>query len=321
MDKYSDEILSFYKKRNDLYLPKRLELEPSLFKDGWTVANSNSGLGDTLSVMSIPPLCVEQNRAVEIFSNSSHYPTLCKYVSQRDNYARKLVESRVDRIGYLRVEMLTDKYDCGNGHFFQQIQRGLGFIPDILPTARLTYDKPKIKNKVVLNFNAGAHVSTQRQTIHPRARELYPEHKASIQQFINENKAKYYFVEVGTDFSGLENVEDKTKLHLNESIDEVATSEFYLGIHSGVTNLAAAFSVKSIVIINFPEPSYVRLPMVVPVGVPDMTWLYPQNVHLHEDGDDLLCPIVSVENLTKAFNGEIYPFFNDNYLDLIKCET
>jgi hypothetical protein len=48
-----------------------------------------------------------------------------------------------------------------------------------------------------------------------------------------------------------------------------------------------------------------------------MNWLYPQNVHLHQNGENEVVKKLSVFNIKKAFNGEIYPFWSHKFLDLI----
>ena len=34
--------------------------------------------------------------------------------------------------------------------------------------------------------------------------------------------------------------------------------------------------------------------------MPDMNWLYPQNVHMHQDNGSEMVPLFSYENLKKA---------------------
>ena len=102
------------------------------------------------------------------------------------------------------------------------------------------------------------------------------------------------------------------------SIKELSKCEYFIGLNSGFMNLAACFDIKSIIILNIPtNPSDIVLPVLKDIRVPDMNWLYPQNVHLHQDGGLNMVPLFSYENILKAINGEIYPFWTEKYLDLI----
>ena len=76
--------------------------------------------------------------------------------------------------------------------------------------------------------------------------------------------------------------------------------EYFLGIDSGPMHMAAGLGLKSIVIINN-TGNNIYLPRIKECDIPNSEWLYPQNVHL---------------NLSRAFNGEIYPYFSEDYLSL-----
>ena len=49
----------------------------------------------------------------------------------------------------------------------------------------------------------------------------------------------------------------------------------------------------------------------------DIEWLFPQNVHLHQNGQNELVPIVSEDSLKMAINGDVYPYWKFDFLDLI----
>jgi hypothetical protein len=82
-------------------------------------------------------------------------------------------------------------------------------------------------------------------------------------------------------------------------------------------HIATAFDKKCIIIVNFPKADQIVLPMLTRTNFPDIDWLYPQNVHLHQDSGAYLVPKLLYSTIEKAFNHEIYPFFN--YKNQILC--
>jgi len=101
----------------------------------------------------------------------------------------------------------------------------------------------------------------------------------------------------------------------------IGTCEYFLGIVSGPMHVAAAYSCKSVVILNFPAARKIMLPTLVDTNQIESEWLYPQNVHIHQDNAGPLVPMISAETLHKAFNGEVYPYFKDTWLPLIHEEN
>jgi len=97
----------------------------------------------------------------------------------------------------------------------------------------------------------------------------------------------------------------------------MATGEWFLGIISGPMHVATALGLRGIVIINFPKPQKIFLPTVVSCGQIEEEWFPPQHVFLHQDGEGPLVKRSTFDNIKRAFNGEIYPFWNDKYLGLI----
>ena len=311
----SSSIVDFYKKNTGLWRCDIAKPQGSVGFDNFFLYDADGGLGDCLAITALPEVGLQNKKHFGIKSFGKHLSSLQPYFNLSANVIAEI--EKVLQQGCLNPKILVETF-CYNGHYIQQIHKSLGLNTPDLPRGGLKLQKNEEiqKNKVVLNFNAGEHSSVQKQTIHPRAREFYAEHRETIQKFIFAN-SQYDFVEVGTEFSDLENVKNETGKPLNVAIDHLYQADFYLGINSGITNLAAAIGVKSIVMLNFPNAEYIKLPQIVRLNLPDMDWLYPQNVHLHMDEDSDLCRIFSYQNLEKAFNGEIYPFFRQDYISLI----
>lgn len=195
------------------------------------------------------------------------------------------------------------------GHFIQNVQYCCGFPVQKIPKPKLQSAIQSIKNRVVMTFDRGVHGPFQ-TNIHPRPRILYPEHKEIIEQFIQNNNHKYEFIEVGKTSSNIRGAENLTNLGISNTADIIASCDIFFGIHNGLMHIAAGLNKKSIIIINFPKAYELVLPMLVRTDYPDVDWLYPQNVHLHQDNESHLVPQFSYTNLEKAFNGDIYPYFN-----------
>jgi len=138
-----------------------------------------------------------------------------------------------------------------------------------------------------------------------------------IQQFIDSN-SQYVFVEFGAKESQLDNTVERFNLPMDRLIQEIGLCKYFIGTASGLMNLAAALNVKSIILANVPDVNLFYLPCLVTGNeIQELSWMYPQNVHLHLDGENELVPKFSLENLSKALAGKIYPYWKEDYLPLV----
>lgn len=292
---YIDKYYSSFK--NPLTHP------PGFLPDNIFLYNVNHGIGDSLILFLFDD--VSQNtKNISIAYNQ----TVAEELKDFNKYTHNLVSGRSSHHEQgLFVCEIQDKVKYP-GHFIQNIQHCLGMNVQKIPKPILSCNIPTVKNRVVMTFDRGAHGAYQ-TNIHPRPRLLYPEHQESIQKFINQNKNKYEFIEVGKNKSTLYNIEDKTNLGIKATAEIIASCDFFFGMHNGLMHIAAGLDKKSIIIVNFPEVNHLVLPMLQRSSHPDMDWLYPQNVHLHQDGSSILVPHLSYTNIQLAFDGEIYPFF------------
>lgn len=302
-----DTIIKFYKNTN---LIKNLPLPPDSLKDesDYTLLNYNFGIGDSLALYLF-------NNPEENIKNINFYfnKSVAQELNDYNSYINSILDPNLKPKNFW-ICLLQSNFDCGGGHFIQKIRNTFNLEKQIKPKPLLSNKISEIKNKVVLTFDKGPVDQTQ---IHQRARILYPENKKIIQDFINNNLNKYSFTEIGRHFSGLENVENKTDIGIKNTIAEIASCEYFMGIHNGLMHVAAAFDKKSIIIINFPSARDLYLPALKELNIPDQDWLYPQNVHLHQDEDGELVKQFTYNNIEKAFNGEVYPYWNNSFLELI----
>jgi hypothetical protein len=303
-----DYIVSYYNNSDKLIVDKPNSVS---FKNkelsNITLYNLNGGVGDSLIFYLFKDGNQNKNN-IKIYYNPNLGPEFKNLNVYIDSIRTTFIEDPSYWVCHLQSDFGL------NGHFIQKIQKAFDLELQIKPHAYLYSEASVKKNKIVMTFDRGPVDQTH---IHPRARTLYQESKHVIQEFINNNLNKYEFVEVGRIFSGLENVENKTNIGLKLAIDEIASCEYFFGIHNGLMHAAVGLNKKSIILVNFPDAKDIVLPNLKAINLPDIDWLYPQNVHLHQDNDAYLVPKLNYTNLEKAFNGEVYPFWREEYLDLI----
>lgn len=276
------------------------------------LSNTPRGLGDTLLITHLPRAGAVQGKPRFVHANPDehrHFSTLMKfnmyYLPKPTDY------------GVVMADELQKQADMGNGHFIQRLQRGFGLEPELRPKPYLDYPAVKVPNRVVMHFEAGGpHGAWQRVHIHPRARQLYPESRAVIQEFINQHP-EMEFAQLGSEPIPFTGVRDLRESSLEDTIKYMATCEWFLGIISGPMHLASALRLKSIVVINFPPAQLIFLPTLVDIDQVESEWFYPQNVHLHQESAGPLVPKFSYRALAEAFEGKIYPYWSDRFLPLI----
>ncbi len=266
----------------------------------------NIGLGDAIALTC---LTQQSSKKLNIFSRNKHWQTLCKFNSSLNPVCTAE--------NYIRTELI-ELHDVGNGHIDQRLQRMLGLPVQRLPKPYLhpTIQSIKKRNKVALHFSTGisAFDLLQHGFVNPRQLEDWA--RQEIFKFIDGSG--FEFVEFGMEQKFRHNkVKDFTGTSVEDSINEMATCEYFMGLNSGFMSVAAALDLKSIIVVNVPDVKDLYLPVIQECSAEDMNWLYPQNVHLHQNGENELVKKLSVANIQKAFNGEIYPFWSHRFLDLI----
>lgn len=296
-----DIIIDFYRKS------KRMRKRPLEDFNNHTLTNTPTGLGDTMLLTSIPWLANRQGKERFIYHDSPHFSVLMQF----NPYFKPL---RPDA-PQLAADALQRDFDMGAGHFIQRLQRAMGLYPERRPQGFLNIEHRPVKNRFVFHFEPGRHAQWQAQHVHPKARQVYPETKAVLQQFVSAHP-DFEFFEVGRPTATLEGVE-LLNLPLDKTIEFLATCEYFVGIISGPMHMATALGLRCVVIINFPAPEKIVLPTLVDIDQVESEWFYPQNVLLHQEGEGPQVKRFSRLNLERALGGDVYPYWSDNYLDLI----
>jgi len=297
-----DLILNFYKNKPDVK-PKQ---DLSFLKDEFTLnlITLNIGLGDATIMTSL----TNQNiKNLNIYSPNKHWETLCEFNKKLNRFQQS--------DSYIRTELL-EFVDLGNGHLSQRLQRTFGLNVERVPKPFLDIDNNPKKNKIGLHFSTGPSAFDLLEKGFKEPRQLQQNTKIEIEKFINNSN--YEFVEFGgKQVFDNEKIKNFTGTSIEDSIKELSECEFFIGLNSGFMSLAAAMSIKSIIIVNAPEVHNLYLPVIKDYWEDDMNWLYPQNVHLHQNGENELVKSATQFNIEKAINGEVYPFWNNELLDLI----
>lgn len=297
-----DRILTFYRNVNATAKQHCPNLREQV------LTNTPRGMGDTLLLTSLLRAAADQNTIRYIESQSAYFQSLVQF---NPFYVSPGPGERV------AADVLQRRYDMGNGHFMQRLQRAFGLEPELRPRGVLKVSGDRKSNRVALHFEAGdAHAAWQRVFVHPRARQLYPESRVLIQTFINSHP-ELTFLQVGRKPTPLDNVKDCTGLPLADSIRLLNSCENFIGIVSGPMHLATALGLKCVVILNFPKAGEIYLPALKNINLIESEWLYPQNVHLHQESDGPLVKRFNLGNLEKAMAGQIYPYWSDEFLSLI----
>lgn len=293
-----DHILDFYREQDEV--PKIPVPHEFRFKN---LTNTPKGIGDT---MLLTPFANTRR----VFSTAESFPTLMYFNSQYQDWIPR---------DLICADRLQKRYAMGGGHLIQRLHRVFGLEPPLKPKGNLEVKGvDRVKNRVAINLlPGGPHVEWQRRYIHPRAREIYDETAKGLQEFIRSHGG-YQWCEIGSRRSNWVNeAQDHTGIGLFETIRFMATCEYYVGVISGPMHIAAALDLKCIVIINFPDANRIFLPTLKDIPQVESEWLLPQAVHLHQESDGPLVKQFSTDNLARAFNGEVYPYWDDRFLPLI----
>lgn len=274
-----------------------------------TLTTAAYGLGDAVILTALARSAADAGCELDVHVPGATFSTL-----------RRFVPYPLGQPGtfWVAADGLVYDFDLGNGHFIQRLQRAFGFAVDPRPRGCIVVnDAPTVPGRVVIHLEPGAHQAWQKENVHPRAREVYPEHLAAIERFARRHP-ELEFVEVGRSQHGPAGVRDATGLALAETIRLIASCEYFLGIMSGPLHVAAALDKRIITIVNFPPAPLIVLPTLKDIDQVEAEWFYPQSVILHQEDESDLVPRFSETTLERAFAGEVYPYWSDRYLSLIE---
>ena len=297
------DILTHYAQRQSRAKPNL-----STVLDSMTLSTSAFGMGDAVILSDLPRAGHQNARVTSVFSPSEHFQTIMSF---NPYYTRRLTPFSAF------ADVLYHSFNLGNGHLIQRLRRAYGLPIDIRPRGCMEVPARVTQRRIVLHFEAGSHAEWQRQHIRSDARALSSPGKEAIEALIAE-RPEFEFVEIGKKPCGINGAVDRTGLSLRETIELLSSAEYFVGIMSGPIHLAAALDIKLICVTNFPLPELICLPCLKDIDQVESEWFYPQSVILHQDGDGQFVKQLTTENLHRAVDGDIYPYWSDRYLELIQ---
>lgn len=279
------------------------------------VFNPVNGFGDTIIMTQIPKQAELSGKVITISaSNENKY--FDEFVKYNDYYNPKLINA--NEVRSLDVSDIA-KYNCGAGNVIQRIQKALGIQVQKKPSPYIKYNQlVKIKNSIVFHLQTGNrywHSNVMKRPVG----KIIDKNFNVLKTFINNNN--YYYSEVCQNKPELLNFDNVNKIcnkSIDELIKEMSKHEYFIGVNSGIMHLAVALGLKCIVISNFPNIDEFYLPKLLYTSKDfELEWCYPQNIHLYQDGENELTKRFNVLNIEKAINGEVYPYWNDDFLDIV----
>jgi hypothetical protein len=204
-----------------------------------------------------------------------------KLMKFNNNYIKK---ENVDFFD-IRTSDLTS-YDWGGGHCIQRLEKAFLGNSSLIPKSNVNKEyNPQIK-KVCLHFNG-------------KTCKLENEKQNLIRKILISENFEIF---------------DWNDADLEESIKNLSTCEFFIGINSGPMHIAASLNIKSIILLYRNDTHLIYLPKLSETDVPESEWLYPQNIHLSFGTTNELIEEFSKTNLLKALNGFLYPYFSYEYI-------
>lgn len=273
-----------------------------------------TGLGDCIMLTDLLFRSVEANQKINVWARSPNFIPVMKF---HPNFQFTSSECGVVNPFLVDILRLIEIYDLGNGHNIQMLRRAWGLPVDLKPKGAMKRTAESLATRVILHFEPSSlNVDWQRQNWHPRMRELYPESKAELEKFIRR-RSDLEFVEVGKVSSNINGARHIPTASVVDLINLIQTGTHFIGIMSGPMHVATAYGLRCVVLCNYPKARQIVLPCLRYTGTPEENWMYPQNVHLHQEGDSVLVPKVSADAFEAAFSGDVYPFWLDDWLELI----
>ena len=285
-------------------MPRSWPLEPAHY----TLTMTPQGMGDCVCLMDLERAASLAGKTAHVWSAA--YPF--SVVRHFNPYHR---DGQTPM--WISLTAAEASYDIGPGHNIQKARRIFGLPVDTVPSGCLNAGVHKDPRRVSLHFEAGVHAQTQRRTVHPRAREIYPKTFEALSCFIKAHP-ELRFIEVGSSPSLRELVPNICGVSLEETVRTMATCSLHIGITSGPYHLATALGLRTILIINFPDPWELMMPMIKNIDTIEGEWCYPQSHILHQDHDSAHWPLATADNFERAYHKEIYPYDNpQEFLDLV----
>ena len=300
----ADKVRAYWRAQEESRLPEPPPLE------GAVLSSLCTGLGDT---MMLTDMVRASEGTTPVFSTSQHFRALMRrnpWWTEPDPTQQVLLANAPTLVRY---------YATGNGHYLQRLRRAFGHAVDPVPRGSIQWKGKRANNRVLMHFEPGRHVLWQRANVHPQARTVGRTTRAALEEFVARRRDLEFWcvgrAPEGGPIKGTHWVRTPTT---DDLVDKVGQCGWFVGIMSGVMHVATAMRLKCVVLVNFPVAERVMVPTLRHTDQIESEWMYPQNVHLHMDGEGALCPKASADNLERAFDGGVYPYWRTDWCGLIE---
>ncbi len=300
----ADQVRSYWRAQ------EQVPLKPVPPIEGAVLSSLCVGLGDTLMLTDMPKA---SRGEVPVFSASRHFRALMRYNQwwTEPPFPEQLM--------LVNAPTLVRHFESGPGHYMQRLRRAFGLPVEPVPRASVSWKGQRKNNRVLMHFEPGPHALWQRKNVKAGARFLSQQSRAIIEKWVAQHGEMEFWCVGGPPPGGpLKGVHTMRTPTLAELIDKTGQCGWFMGIVSGVMHLATAMQLKCVVLVDFPEAARIMLPTLKQTGQLEEEWLYPQNCHLHQEGEGPLVKRLSVDTLRQAFAGELYPYWKTDYCGLIE---
>lgn len=275
-------------------------------------------LGELIMLSSIPSKAKAENVNVYLGIDSQN-----KYLQFSQFIADYVKPPETEPVR--TFQSVVENNYCGNGNLSQQVHRILGLKHETIPRGNILINPAVKKGRIGIHVD-GVGAGTISYDI--QARILNQLSLMEIQKFIDSNP-KFEFYQFGdfnkTNIHIFKGCHIQKDLDLIQILENIGSCEYFVCINSGFYHAAIALNCKTICLINRPNINLCYIPILrwnnfygVTPQTYDHNWLYPQAVHLHELSENELVKSITEKNLSKAINGEIYPFWETKYCNLTK---
>ena len=276
------------------------------FYDCEVLLNQPPGLGDFLILTPFVNDCIVYTSFPDSKLFLEHFSTCDVDSYYKFDFGTLTTPKEWDHtFGEIRYVSEVEKYDWGGGHAIQRISKALGREPQIKPKPIILGDL----NDNTINGRVAVKLFKDDGGDDSVVNMLGYEEIVIINEFIDRNRGNFEFISL--DYY----TENKDLVGL---IHAISTCEYFLGIHTGIMHIATGLGLKSIIIAINPSIDNFYFPNIKQTPDINNMWIYPQNVHIHVDGSNPLVPSLKDPYvLERAFDGDIYPYFDDSYLVIV----
>lgn len=248
---------------------------------GWNLSVSNNSLSEAVMATSIHASAVDTGGTSVAVMPDVFKDLLHPYPSAPNNQQ------------HLRVRDATSYWECGNGHVIQRLHRLLGLPVPIKPKGSIRPIAGTVPGRIAIHMKPSKWgYMCGRMSIGS---------KKILKEWSKDKDVD--FIAASTDFRSV--------------WKRVSECEFFIGVPAGPLHLATGLGKKVVGILKYPRAKEIILPIIKNVCDPELAWLYPQNVHLHESDECRLVRRLSFRSLDKAIDGRVYPFWSEGFLNVI----